>query len=222
MARSALFLCGGWDGHRPRACVDLVAPLVERAGLTVTVSPTLDVLDDAATISAADVVVPCWTMGELAPEREAALVGAVEQGTGLAGWHGGMGDAFRAATDYQFAVGGQFVAHPGGIIDYTVEITDPDHPITRGLQEFAVRSERYYMHVDPSNHVLAQTVCDGAHAPWTAGCAMPVAWMRRHGNGRVFYCSIGHGPDDLGIPAVLEMVRRGILWAARALPDGAS
>jgi type 1 glutamine amidotransferase len=115
--------------------------------------------------------------------------------------------------------GGQFVAHPGGIIDYRVEIVAPDHPITRGLEDFDVRSEQYYMHIDPTNEVLAMTTVSGEHAPQVAGSRMPVAWIRRWGEGRVFYCSIGHSADDLRVAQVGEMVRRGILWAAGALEE---
>jgi type 1 glutamine amidotransferase len=222
MNTSALFIWGGWEGHEPEASVRLIAPLIEAAGVDVIVSDSLSSLDDAEALARYDVIVPCWTMGELAPARESALLQAVGAGTGLAGWHGGMGDAFRASSDYQFMVGGQFVAHPGGIIDYRVHITDHAHPITRGLGDFDVHSEQYYMHVDPSNTVLAETVLAGADAPWIAGCRMPVAWTRMHGKGRVFYCSIGHGPKDLGIAEVKEMIRRGILWAANAPEDSSA
>lgn len=212
----ALFVRGGWEGHQPRETVDLIAPLVARAGLDVDVVDSLDAFDDAERLRAAAVVVPCWTMGELSPRREANLCAAVEHGTGLAGWHGGMGDAFRAAAGYQFMVGGQFVAHPGDILEYDVRLVDRDHPITRGLRDFRVRSEQYYMHVDPSNRVLATTEFSGEHAPWTEGCVMPVVWTRRHGAGRVAYCSVGHALEDLGADPIPEIVRRCILWAAGA------
>ena len=104
-------------------------------------------------------------------------------GVGLAGYHGGMCDAFREAVDYQFMCGGQWVAHPGNIIDYSVDITRPDDPIMQGLADFAYRSEQYYMHVDPSNEVLATTTFSGEHAPWIEGVVMPVVWKRQHGAG---------------------------------------
>jgi uncharacterized protein len=213
MSGSALFVWGGWDGHEPKQCVELVAPLVEEAGLAVTVRDTLAAFDDAEALGQYRVIVPCWTMGELSPEQEQNLTQAVAGGVGLAGWHGGLGDAFRANTEYQFAVGGQFVAHPGNIIEYTVRITQPNHPITRGLADFVVKSEQYYLHVDPTLNVLATTRFSGEHAPWVEGCLMPVAWTKSYGKGRVFYCSIGHVAADLETPEVKEMIRRGILWA---------
>jgi hypothetical protein len=126
-----------------------------------------------------------------------------------------MCDAFRDAVDYQFMCGGQWVAHPGGIIDYRVDITRPDDPVMRGLSSFAYRSEQYYMHVDPSNEVLATTTFSGAHAPWVEGVVMPVVWKRRHGAGRVFYSSLGHVASEFDVPQMRTILRRGLLWAAR-------
>ncbi len=209
----ALIVWGGWDGHHPEAFAARCTAMLRDAGLSVQVSGSLDDLRDLRDLR---LIVPIWTMGTIPPEPLAAVLEAVEGGVGLAGFHGGMGDAFRDATDFQFMVGGQFVAHPDGIKDYEVAIADRDHEITRGLSGFAVRSEQYYMHVDPSNHVLATTVFDPVSAPWVAGTVMPVAWTRRHGEGRVFYSSLGHAPADLEVPEAGELLRRGMLWAARA------
>ena len=57
-------------------------------------------------------------------------------GVGLAGYHGGMCDAFRDATEYQFMCGDQWVAHPGGVIDYRVNITRPGDPVMAGIDSF--------------------------------------------------------------------------------------
>ncbi|HTI01106.1 MAG TPA: ThuA domain-containing protein [Acidisoma sp.] len=141
---------------------------------------------------------------------------AVEAGTGLAGYHGGMADAFRQSTDYQFMAGGQWVAHPGNIIDYDVEIIEPRDPIMAGLpHRFPYRSEQYYIHVDPSNEVLAITRFTGAHAPWIAGAIMPVVWKRQHGLGRVFYSSLGHVGKEFDLPEMRTIFTRGLQWAAR-------
>jgi type 1 glutamine amidotransferase len=134
---------------------------------------------------------------------------------GLAGYHGGMCDAFRESADYQFMCGGQWVAHPGNVIDYRVDVVKPDDPIMHGISGFAYRSEQYYMHVDPSNEVLATTTFSSDHAPWIAGVVMPVVWKRKHGAGRVFYSSLGHVSTEFDVPQMKEILRRGMLWAAR-------
>ena len=107
------------------------------------------------------------------------------------------------------------MAHPGDIIDYSVQITRRDDPIMAGLDDFAIRSEQYYMHVDPSNEVLATTTFSGEYADWIAGTVMPVVWKRRWDQGRVFYCSLGHTVADFAVPEAREIVRRGLLWASR-------
>jgi uncharacterized protein len=209
---NALIVWGGWEGHVPEAFAERCSAMLREGGLSVEVSPSLDALNDLAGVR---LVVPIWTMGTIRPEPLTALHEAVLRGVGLAGFHGGMGDAFRDATEFQFMAGGQFVAHPDDVKDYDVTIVDREHEITRGLDDFRVRSEQYYMHVDPSNHVLATTVFDAVSAPWVAGTVMPMAWTRRHGAGRVFYSSIGHAPADLEVPEAGELLRRGMLWAAR-------
>lgn len=215
MAKKALVVYGGWPGHGPKETSALLAGDLLNAGFEVEVSDSLDALADGAKLKTFDLIVPHWTMGQLTGEQEKALCGAVESGTGLGGVHGGMGDAFRGNTLYQFMVGGQFVAHPDNHKDYAVKFAKLKDPIIAGLEDFSLHSEQYYMHVDPSNEVLALTTFNSTSAPWVNGTVMPVAWKRRYGQGRVFYQSIGHSTKELEIPQVREMTRRGLLWAAR-------
>ena len=210
----ALMIQGGWQGHEPAQTVEIMAAALRGDGMSVDVVDSLDPLADAERLGQYALISICWTMGEIAKEPLQGLLQAVKGGTGFAGWHGGAGDAFRAKTEYQFMVGGQWVAHPGGIIDYTVQITDRADPVMAGLDDFAMHSEQYYMHVDPGNHVLAATEFAGQHAPWIAGTVMPVAWKRHYGDGRVFYCSLGHVAADF-TPPVVTIMRRGMHWAAR-------
>jgi len=214
--RRALAVWGGWDGHEPKQCIDIVAPILEANGFEVEVSNTLDSYLDEDKMKSLSLIVPCWTMGTITGEQEKGLLDAIRSGVGIAGWHGGMGDSFRNNTEYQWMVGGQWVAHPGGIVEYEVNIINQEDPITRGIPDFRMNSEQYYMHVDPSNEVLATTTFSGEHgAPWIAGCVMPVVWKRRYGEGRVFYTSLGHVAKDLLVPEVTEILKRGMLWAAR-------
>ena len=214
-ARRALIVHGGWDGHQPAAFADHYATVLRGEGFEVELRDTLDALRDGEALGRLSLIVPIWTMGTIETAQLQPLAEAVAGGVGLAGFHGGMGDAIRDATEFQLMVGGQFVGHPDGIKDYEVTIADRDHPITRGLREFRVTSEQYYMHVDPSNDVLATTTFHPETAPWLEGVIMPVVWTRRWGAGRVFYSSLGHALGDLDVPEVPEIQRRGMLWAAR-------
>lgn len=163
-------------------------------------------------------IVPHWTMGRITPEQLNPVLRAVESGVGLAGCHGGMCDAFRESTEWQFMTGGQWVAHPGNDgVKYTVRITDRANPITAGIADFEVASEQYYMHIDPAVKVLATTtfpIAPGPHTP-NGAVEMPVLWTKFYGRGRVFYDALGHTASVVGSQPNLTIMRRGFSWAAR-------
>ncbi|GLV55118.1 hypothetical protein KDH_19650 [Dictyobacter sp. S3.2.2.5] len=213
--KSALIVWGGWEGHEPEKGANLFAPFLREQGYEVEVATDLDVYQDEAKMQALDLIVPIWTMGTITREQEQGLLTAVKNGTGIAGWHGCMADSFRNNTEYQFMVGGQWVAHPGNIIDYTVNITNHEDPITAGLSDFKMHSEQYYMHIDPQIEVLATTTFGGQYADWIEGSVVPVAWKKRWGKGRVFYSSLGHVRTDFDVPEALTIMQRGMLWASR-------
>ena len=207
--KKALIFWGGWDGHEPKQVAEIFRKALAENDFEVEVSDTLDCLLDENKLMGLDLIVPEWTMGTIKKEQLKPLLKAVhEGGVGIAGVHGGMADSFRNETEYQFMVGGQWVAHPGGVIDYRVQIIDHVDPVTAGLNHFNMHSEQYYMHVDPAMHVLATTTFE------YNGATMPVAWKRRYGKGRVFYSSLGHVAKDFDTPEALTIITRGMLWAA--------
>ncbi len=216
--KTVLMVWGGWEGHEPKKCVDIFAPWLEEQGFRVEVSNTLDSYLDEDKMKSRDLIVQSISMSEITREQEKGLLDAVMNGVGIAGWHGGLADSFRNNTNYQFMVGGQWVAHPGNIIDYEVHIINHDDPITRGLADFKMHSEQYYMHVDPINEVLATTTFSGEHAFWIEGVVMPVVWKKMYGKGRVFCSSLGHVAQDFNVPEALEIMKRGMLWASNS-PD---
>ena len=206
--KKALIVQGGWQGHEPGPVSEILDQALRERGFEVEVSDTLDAFKDEAKLKELDLIVPLWTMGSITKEQLNPLLQAVRSGVGIAGVHGGMGDSFRQETEYQFMVGGQWVAHPGGDgIEYMVHIEDVDSPITEGMHDFRVSSEHYFMHVDPGNQVLATTRFGDT--------MMPVTWTKMYGKGRVFYCSLGHVAQVFEQdPQILEMVARGMVWAA--------
>lgn len=210
--KKVLFVWGGWNGHEPDKCRDIFVPWLESEGAAVTVSNTLDSYINLD-LKSFDLIVQTWTMGTITGPQEKALLEAVKSGVGIAGWHGGLGDSFRNNTEYQFMVGGQWVAHPGGVIDYRVNITDTLDPVTKGLSDFDMHSEQYYVQVDPNNKVLATTTFTDKNSSWIGGNVIPVVWKKAYGKGRVFYSSLGHVAADYKVPQALEIQKRGIRWA---------
>jgi hypothetical protein len=217
--KKTLFVWGGWEGHEPKQCVDIFAPWLKEQGFDVEISNTLDSYLDAAKLKSLDLIVQAVTQAAITPEQENGLLDAVMGGVGIAGWHGGLADSFRSSVNYEYMIGGQWVAHPGGVIDYEVNIADPMDPITAGLTDFKMHSEQYYMQVDPNNKVLATTRFSGQYDRWIKGVVMPVVWKKPFGKGRVFYTSLGHVASDFDVPQAREIVKRGILWAARAIKE---
>ncbi len=213
--KKVLIVWGGWEGHEPRQCVDVFAPWLTQQGFDVEISQTLDAYLDAEKMKSLSLIVQAVTMSQLSGRHESGLLQAIRSGVGMAGWHGGMGDSFRNNPEYEYMVGGSWAAHPGGVLDYTVNITNRDDPITRGLSDFAMRSEQYYMLVDPNTEVLATTTYSGQHASWIQGAVMPVVWKKMYGKGRVFYTTLGHVAADFQVSQAREIVQRGMLWAAR-------
>lgn len=214
--KKVLFVWGGWEGHEPEKCRDIFVPWLQSEGADVVVSDTLDSYKDAELMKSLDFIVQIWTMGEIDKEQSKGLLEAVKGGIGIAGWHGGLGDSFRQNTEYQFMVGGQWVAHPGKVIDYTVNITDLNDNVTKGISDFDMNSEQYYMHVDPNVKVMATTTFTGDHAHWIDGAVVPVVWKKMYGKGRIFYSSLGHVAADFDVPEALEIMQRGIIWASKS------
>ena len=212
--REALIVWGGWSGHEPEESAHIIRDMLQEDGFKVYVEHSTEAFADPQ-IKDLSLIVPIVTMSKIEKEEVKNLSAAVESGVGIAGYHGGAGDAFRDSVDYQFIIGGQWVAHPGNIIDYRVNVTKPDDPIMEGISDFPYTSEQYYMHVDPSNEVLATTTFAGDHAEWIDGVVMPVVWKRRHGKGRVFYSSLGHVASEFEVPEMATIFRRGANWAAR-------
>jgi type 1 glutamine amidotransferase len=213
--KKVLIVWGGWPGHQPKETVDIFAPWLAEQGFDVEISNSLDSYLDAAKMKSLSLVVQAITMGTITPQQEKGLLEAVRGGVGLAGWHGGLADSFRANPEYELMVGGSWAAHPGGIIDYAVSITKRDDPIMKGLADFRMRSEQYYMLVDPGVEVLATTTFSGEPLPAIKGVVMPVVWRKLCGQGRVFNSTLGHAASDFNVAEAKEIMKRGMLWAAR-------
>lgn len=211
--KKALVVWGGWDGHEPQQVAEILAEALRENDFEVEVADTLDAFLDEDKLKGLDLIVPEWTMGEITSEQLNPVLAAVQSGVGLAGLHGGMCDAFRQSTGWQFMTGGQWVAHPGGGgVTYAVNIVKPDDPIVAGIDDFEVTSEQYYMHVDPGNETLATTVFAN-----NGNVVVPVVWKKMWGEGRVFYSSLGHNAELAAQDEPLTIMTRGMLWAAKAV-----
>lgn len=212
--KTALIVWGGWEGHTPERSANVVKGMLENHDFAVTTENSTKAYADP-NLDKFDLIVPMITMSTIEKEELSNLIKAVRGGTGFAGFHGTMCDSFRNEPDYQFMTGGQWVAHPGDIIDYTVQITKPTDPIMQEIGDFPYTSEQYYMHIDPLNEVLATTKFHSTEFDEINGVEIPVVWKRRFGKGRVFFSSLGHTADEFDVPQMKTIFERGALWACR-------
>ena len=220
--KNILFVYGGMKGHKPAESVDLMVPKLRAEGANVKIFNKLSVYTNEKLMSETDLIIQTWTSGKITKKQFEGLQNAVMNGTGLAGWHGGLGDAFRDNLNFQFMVGGQFLSHPGGDIDHSITIIDNNDPITTGLEDFDLKkTEQYYMLIDPNIKVLAISEFEretyekpGKKENKITGSTMPVVWKKKYGKGRIFYSSIGHYLTEFKVPEVMTMQMRGFRWAS--------
>ncbi|MCI0581855.1 MAG: ThuA domain-containing protein [Chloroflexi bacterium] len=194
-------------------------PHLRSNGFAVEVYDSLDIYADAIQMSTVDLIVQCWTQGAISQAQLDGLDAAVRGGTGLAGWHGGIVDAFRDSPDYLQLTGGQFTSHPGGVVDYVVDVVDArrDHQIVAGFNRVALLTEQYWVLTDVglSDVLATTTIRRRPDDPWHEPVTVPAIWTRPWGRGRVFVCTVGHALEDLAVPEIRTIIERGLVWASR-------
>ncbi|MEJ1154682.1 ThuA domain-containing protein [Microbacterium marmarense] len=226
----SLVVRGGWPGHYPADATDAFIPFLESAGFAVRIADSPAIYADAEAMAETDLIVQCITMSKIEPDEFRGLDAAVRRGVGFAGWHGGIADSFRNTPEYLQLVGGQFVKHPpkpedqqigdpsDNVVPHSVAITaiGEDHPITRGVGDFVLATEQYWVLTDDYNEVLATTTHPSKPGdPWHVPVICPAVWTRQWGEGRVFVATPGHAPDVLAEAPVRTIIERGLLWASR-------
>tara|TARA_B100001029_G_C15060747_1_gene458249 strand:+ start:1534 stop:2247 length:714 start_codon:yes stop_codon:yes gene_type:complete len=212
--KKVLVVWGGWEGHKPELFATHVEKWLISQKADYIINNGLDIYDNYDELIKYDLIIQSVTMSEISKNQEENLVKAILNGVGIAGAHGGLVDSFRNSTNYQFMIGGQWVSHPGGIIKYKVSMLDDE--LTKGLSDFEILSEQYYMHYDPNVKIIANTKFNGEVFPWINDVVMPIAWKKTYGKGKVFFISIGHDPDEFMLHKDgWELLTRGFLWAVR-------
>jgi len=209
-----LVVWGGWDGHKPKKFANIIEDWLKTKNVNYQIAEGVEVYDDLDSLLKYDLIIQSVTTGELHWKQEENLTKAVKSGVGIAGAHGGLGDSFRNNTSYQFMIGGQWVSHPGNKVKFEVEILKDE--LTKGVNNFEVETEQYYMHIDPNIDIIAQSRFTGDPYPWIENVVMPVAWKKKYGNGKVFYISLGHDPEEfLNYNEAWTLLTRGFIWALR-------
>ncbi len=144
----------------------------------------------------------------MTPEQQRAVAAFVENGGGFLNLHNSMG-LYPPDGPYLDLVGGRYIGH-GPLERFRVEVVDPDHPVTRGVQPFFVADEQ---HTPPLRR--------GARAP---AVAEPIrrrqdvaaaGWVREPGRGRLCHLANGHTREALLHPMYQRLLRNAVRWCLR-------
>jgi uncharacterized protein len=231
-SKLAVVVRGGWNGHSPIEATEMFIPHLQANGFEVRVFDSPAPYADAALMGRTDLILQCNTMATIEDDELKGLMRAVQAGTGMAGWHGGIADSYRNSSAYLHLIGAQFAEHPSlgdpatdptkgperNYVPYTVNMLPEaaDHPITRGLSDFDLVTEQYWVLWDRYLDVLATTTQQvRPWDPWNRPVTSPAIWTRQWGKGRIFVCTPGHSLDVLQHPTVRTVIELVLLWASR-------
>jgi type 1 glutamine amidotransferase len=210
--RVAVLGTNDFDFHR----IDRMGPLFAEF-LAARTGADVDVHDDravlrASSLAAYDVLVDYTTRGHLTDEQWAGLDGFVSDGGGYVGLHGASAVEREDGPPHEglaALVGGTFEGH-GAFCRLSVDVVDRAHPVTRDVPSYSILDEPYECRVRDDARVLAEAHHEEAGV-------LPMAWSRRHGDGRVYYCANGHDERALVHPTYQRLVARGAAWTAGVL-----
>ncbi len=159
-----------------------------------------------------------FTSGELpiSDSQKADLLEFARSGKGFGGVHSAT-DTLYTWPEYGDLIGAYFNGHPwaqeAGVI-----VEDRDHFVTRGLEAQFRISDEFYQFRDFSRervHVLIRldTSTVDLNAPGVArdDGDFALAWVRDYGNGRVFYCSLGHSDETWRDERYLRLLTNALL-----------
>jgi type 1 glutamine amidotransferase len=196
--KKALIIWGGWDGHKPQVIAKEIGEMLQKNNYNVTITSDFAVLLNED-LTKYDVIVPIWSCGIKCRYYLNPLLEAVKSGVGLATFHGGIN--WFEDEEYYKMIGASYL-YDSTQEEYTVTITDKNHPITVGLHDFNITSEKYYIQVDPSNYVLAMADFSGIN--------IPIAWTRNYEKGRIFYTSLAHSTEQFFSSSNIKMILNAI------------
>ncbi len=198
----ALIIWGGWEGHKPELTANILKEELNKNEFEVKSTSNFAVLLNEDLLKY-DVIIPVWSVGIKSTVYLKMLLNAVREGVGLAGFHGAI--KWFIDDKYYLLIGGNYLKDTEEE-SFQVKITDTYHPITEYIDDFQITSEKYYLQYDPRNKILAEADFGDVK--------MPISWVRKFGDGRVFYTSLAHSPEHLFEKHSLKMLLNGIEWAA--------
>lgn len=157
------------------------------------------------------------------PAQQNAFLDFIMNGKGLAGFHAAS-DNFGRHPECRAIVGGEFDGHPwnaGGT--WAFKLNDPEHVLNKAFEGKGfwhtdeiyqynpqtyegTKNLRVLVSLDMNQQEVSKLINDGPRE-------VPVSWLRKAGQGRVFYTNFGHREDTFSKPAILKHMLDGIQYA---------
>src|SRR5262245_49674753 len=110
-------------------------------------------------------------------------------------------------------LGGEFIRH-GEQQESWMRVADPKFPGTNGVTDFNMKEEWYSLkHFAPDIHVILVQDTKGMRNLDYERPNFPATWARKHGNGRVFYTSMGHRKEVWENKTFQQLLMGGLRWA---------
>jgi type 1 glutamine amidotransferase len=179
--------------------------------ITVDFSQDYDILTDGLDVY--DTILLYTDVGTLTDAQEEGLLGYVNRGGGFFGLHTAAA-SFLENRGYHSMLNALFLDH-SRYMDFDVTIADPTHPIARGISDFKVTDELYYLKHDSTRSYHLMTAYDPTKDEFHV-----MAFVHQYGLGRVFYFALGHDMAVMENPSFQEIIRRGAWWTARERKNG--
>jgi hypothetical protein len=119
------------------------------------------------------------------------------------------------SRDFRDVMGGAYIGHPP-LRPFKVRVANPNHPITRDVQDFMVNDEQHYVTYDkaPENIILKSENVDGL-AYENQGTSSVAGWAFDYGKGRVVFTAVGHTIHATWNPEHLKIQRNAVRWLLR-------
>jgi type 1 glutamine amidotransferase len=156
----------------------------------------------------------------LSESAKRGLIGLLKDGKGLVALHHSL-CSYQGWDEYPRIIGGRYhlqkwtdkgVEKPASTykhdVDCTVRVADPNHPVTRGIQDFKIHDETYGgFEVGPESHVLL-TTDEPTSGP-------KIAWTTTYAQARVATIQLGHDAQAYRNPNFQRLLAQALRWTAR-------
>ena len=157
---------------------------------------------------------------EITEEAKADFIARLKEGKGLVVLHHAIA-SYQNWPEYWKIIGARYYLAPTTVdgvqkarsaykhgVHFNIQVADPNHPVTRGVKDFAILDETYRLFdVAPDVHPLLTTAESESNKV--------IAWAKTYESARVVYMQSGHDHEAYENPNYIKLLRQAIRWTAK-------